>query len=158
MTTKSHLTLAVAGLTALLLAASGCTPQEAPPAETSAGTSDEKMQSLAEEAYIYAFPILMSYKTMYQYSVEPGTSQYKAPFNQLKNTARVYGPQDTTVISANSDTPYSLLWTDLRAEPVVLTFPKIERSATSSPRPRTSAPISFPTSAAGRRATRAAPT
>ena len=83
-------------------------------------------QNLVKEAYIYAFPILMSYKTMYQYSVGSDNPNFKAPFNQLKNTARVYGPQDTTVVTANSDTPYSLLWTDLRAEPIVLTFPEIE--------------------------------
>lgn len=83
-------------------------------------------KDLVKEAYVYAFPILMSYKTMYQYSIDSSGSNFKAPFNGLLNTARVYGPQDTTVISANSDTPYSLLWTDLRAEPIVLTFPEIE--------------------------------
>jgi len=121
MTTKPLITLTLAGLMAASLVSSGCS--ESSEGEV-AGAAD--MQALAEEAYIYAFPILMSYKTMYQYSVKPGTSQFKAPFNQLMNTARVYGPQDTTVISANSDTPYSLLWTDLRAEPIVLTFPEIE--------------------------------
>ncbi|NND15143.1 MAG: DUF1254 domain-containing protein, partial [Eudoraea sp.] len=89
-------------------------------------TVDEITQ-LTEEAYIYAMPILMSYKTMYMYSVDEKSSQYKAPFNQLMNTHRVYGPKDVAVISANSDTPYSLLWTDLRAEPIVLSFPEIEK-------------------------------
>jgi len=122
---KTLSTLAIAGLMAGSLVNSGCS--KSPEEETSAGTaSAADMQSLVEEAYIYAFPILMSYKTMYQYSIETGTPNYKAPFNQLKNTARVYGPQDTTVITANSDTPYSLLWADLRTEPIVLTFPEIE--------------------------------
>lgn len=89
--------------------------------------STDDIMALTEEAYVYAFPILMSYKTLYQYSVDDKNPNFKAPFNQIKNTARVYGPQDTSVISANSDTPYSLLWTDLRAEPVVLTIPKIEK-------------------------------
>ena len=102
MKTLSGLT--IAGLMVASLVSTECS--KSPEEETSAGTgSTADMQSLVEEAYIYAFPILMSYKTMYQYSVETGTPNYKAPFNQLKNTARVYGPKDTTVISANSDTP-----------------------------------------------------
>lgn len=89
--------------------------------------SPEKAQTLYEKAYIYALPIIMSYKTMYAYAVDEGGANFKAPFNQIKNTARVYGPKDTAVVSANSDTPYSLLWMDLRAEPVVLCVPKIDK-------------------------------
>jgi len=89
-------------------------------------TTDE-IKELTEEAYIYALPILMSYKTMYMYSIDEKSSQFKAPFNQIMNIHRVYGPEDVTVVSANSDTPYSLLWTDLRAEPIVLTVPEIEK-------------------------------
>ena len=90
-------------------------------------TDAARTAKLAEEAYIYAFPILMSYKTMYQHSTKNDVN-YKAPFNELKNTARIFGPKDTTVISASSDTPYSLLWMDLRAEPMVLNFLKIENN------------------------------
>jgi hypothetical protein len=89
--------------------------------------SPEKAQSLYEKAYIYALPINMSYKTLYAYAVDEGGANFKAPFNQIKNTARVYGPKDTAVVSANSDTPYSLLWMDLRAEPVVLCVPKVDK-------------------------------
>ena len=82
--------------------------------------------SLVEEAYIYGLPLIMSYKTMYFYSVNENSPEFKAPFNQITNTARVYGPEDKAVVSPNSDTPYSLLWLDLRAEPVVLCVPEIE--------------------------------
>jgi len=89
--------------------------------------SAEKAQVLYEKAYIYALPIIMSYKTMYAYAIDKGGANFKAPFNQIKNTARVYGPKDTAVVSANSDTPYSLLWMDLRAEPVVVCVPKVNK-------------------------------
>lgn len=89
--------------------------------------SIDKAQALYEKAYIYALPINMSYKTMYAYAIDEGGANFKAPFNQIKNTARVYGPKDTAVVSANSDTPYSLLWMDLRAEPVVVCVPKIDK-------------------------------
>jgi hypothetical protein len=69
----------------------------------------------------------MSYKTMYFYAVNDKTPQFKAPFNQLKNTASVYTPKDTAVVSPNSDTPYSMMWLDLRAEPVVLCVPEIDK-------------------------------
>ena len=59
--------------------------------------SPEKAQALYEKAYIYGLPIIMSYKTMYAYAVDEGGANFKAPFNQIKNTARVYGPKDTPV-------------------------------------------------------------
>lgn len=83
-------------------------------------------QDLYERAYIYGLPIIMSYKTMFFYAIDTDSDQYKAPFNEIANTARVYGPQDTAVVSVNSDTPYSTIWLDLRAEPIVLCVPKIE--------------------------------
>jgi hypothetical protein len=37
-------------------------------------------------------------------------------------------PDDKFVVTPNSDTPYSFLWVDLRAEPVVVTMLKIEKN------------------------------
>jgi hypothetical protein len=39
----------------------------------------------------------------------------------------VFTPQDTGVNSPNSDTAYSVLWMDLRAEPIVLCMPEVEK-------------------------------
>lgn len=50
---------------------------------------------------------------------------YKAPFNQIYNTARVYTTEDTTIVTPNSDTPYSFIAMDLRAEPFVVCNPEI---------------------------------
>jgi hypothetical protein len=69
----------------------------------------------------------MNYKTMYEFSIGRSSSQYKAPFNQIAMEARVFTPQDTTVVSPNSDTPYSFVDMDLRAEPVVLCVPEVEK-------------------------------
>jgi hypothetical protein len=52
--------------------------------------------------------------------VDTKSSQFKAPFNQIKNEPRVFTYEDTAIITPNSDTPYSFLWLDLRAEPMVL--------------------------------------
>jgi hypothetical protein len=35
--------------------------------------------------------------------------------------------KDTAVVTPNSDTPYSLLWLDLRTEPFVLSVPAVEK-------------------------------
>jgi hypothetical protein len=85
-------------------------------------------KAIAEEAYIYGLPIVMNYAVMYEYAVDKNSGQYKAPFNQINNEARVFTYQDTSVITPNSDTPYSILWTDLRAEPIVLSVPVVEKS------------------------------
>src|SRR5438105_705759 len=90
---------------------------------------DEKSetQQIAEEAFIYGFPMVMGYGVMYEYAVDTKSDQYKAPFNKIYNTARVYTPKDTAVITPNSDTPYSFIWADLRAEPIVLSVPEVEK-------------------------------
>jgi hypothetical protein len=41
--------------------------------------------------------------------------------------ARVFTPADTAIITPNSDTPYSYLIMDLRAEPMVVSLPAIEK-------------------------------
>lgn len=89
---------------------------------------DRGKARIAEEAFIYGFPMVMNYAVFYEYFVDKSSSQYKAPLNQLYNTARVYTPHDTTVVTPNSDTPYSFAAMDLRAEPFVICNPAIEKS------------------------------
>ncbi|MGT2510844.1 DUF1254 domain-containing protein [Cupriavidus basilensis] len=105
----------------------------APTANAAAGTTQgessvgqSETRSIAKDAYIYGFPIVEAYKTLYAQAVDKGGPNYKAPFNQIGNTANVFTPKDTAIITPNSDTPYSFVWMDLRAEPVVLTLPPIE--------------------------------
>lgn len=65
-----------------------------------------------------------SYRIIYS-GIDPNKPD-STPLNQLKNTARVYTPEDKTVQTPNSDTPYSSLTMDLRAEPLVLTVPAVD--------------------------------
>jgi hypothetical protein len=85
------------------------------------------LEETATEAFVYAFPMVQNYATLYRSSVAKGTPHYQAPINVLANLARVFSPDDTTVAAPNTDTSYSLLWMDLRAEPLVLSVPTIER-------------------------------
>jgi len=41
------------------------------------------------------------------------------------NETSVYTYKDTAIVTPNSDTPYSWLWMDLRAEPIVLSVPAV---------------------------------
>jgi hypothetical protein len=94
--------------------------------EHAALTAEEATQ-IAKEAYVYGFPLVLNYKTMYDYAVDTKSPEYKGDFNELGCAARVYTPEDRAVITPNSDTPYCMTWVDLRAEPVVFTIPEIEK-------------------------------
>ena len=84
-------------------------------------------KSIAEEGFIYGLPLVMNYAVMNEYAVDPNSSQFKAPFNQIKSLARVFTYKDTAVITPNSDTPYSFLWLDLHTEPIVISVPAIPK-------------------------------
>ena len=85
-------------------------------------------KAIAEEGYIYGLPIVMNYAVMHAYSVDHTSPEFKAPFNKIKNEARVFTDKDTAIVTPNSDTPYSFLWLDLRAEPMVISVPAVEKS------------------------------
>lgn len=82
---------------------------------------------IAREAFIYLYPMVQNYLSIYQWGLDVGGSQYKGPFNQINNVDRVFTPKDTGVITPNSDTPYSYIFMDLRAEPLVVTLPPVEK-------------------------------
>ncbi|WP_216900525.1 DUF1254 domain-containing protein [Synechococcus sp. CCY 9618] len=111
--------------TLALVAASSLTGLPARSQEKRPTTS---VRPIAEEAFIYGFPMVMNYAIFNEYFIDSSGPQFKAPINQIYNTARVYTPKDTTVVTPNSDTPYSFVAIDLRAEPFVLCNPKIESS------------------------------
>src|SRR5688500_1064695 len=84
-------------------------------------------RAIAKEAYIYGFPMVDNYRIQYSYFVDRKNPEYKAPWNQIRNIPRVFTPDDKAIQTPNSDTPYSFVGMDLRAEPMVLTVPAIEK-------------------------------
>jgi hypothetical protein len=94
----------------------------------SAETEPAEARDIAEAGYIFGLPIVMNYGVMYDFAIDKASSQYKAPFNTLKNDANAFTYKDTAVVTPNSDTPYSNLWLDLRAEPFILSVPAVDRS------------------------------
>ena len=84
-------------------------------------------KDIAEEGFIYGLPLVMFYAVMQEFAVDRNSGQFKAPFNEINSMHHVASPEDTAVITPNSDTPYSFLWLDLRAEPMVVSVPMVER-------------------------------
>lgn len=87
----------------------------------------DEAREIAEEGYIYGLPLVMNYAVMHEFAVDAKSGEFKAPFNEIRNLHHVATYEDTAVVTPNSDTPYSILWLDLRAEPMVISVPAVER-------------------------------
>ena len=122
MLTKRDLLLRSAALAAITATTAKCFTAHAQTAVTLA-----EARAIAKEAYIYGFPIVDNYRIQYAYWIDKSNPEYKAPFNQLWNSARLFSPADKAVQTPNSDTLYSVFSADLRTEPIVLTVPPIEK-------------------------------
>ena len=96
-------------------------------AEEKGRLNREQAVRIGTEAYIYGVPMIMNYGTLYEYFIDKSSPQYKCPFNEIYNVARVYTPKDTAIVTPNSDTPYSFVGADLRAEPLVLSVPEVQK-------------------------------
>lgn len=89
--------------------------------------SPGEARAIAKDAYIYGFPLVDGYRVQYSFFIDRDSPDFKAPWNQINSAARVFTPADKTVQTPNSDTPYSTLGLDLRAEPMVVSFPAVEK-------------------------------
>ena len=94
--------------------------------KSSVSGSPSDVRAIAKEAYITVFRSSTTTGPSTTYFVDRNNAEFKAPWNELHNTARVYTPDDKAIQTPNADTPYSELGADLRAEPLVLTMPPIE--------------------------------
>lgn len=97
------------------------------PARALAQSPSSDVRAIAKEATIYGFPLVDNYRIQHSYFVDRNNPEFKAPWNTLFNNARVYTPDDKAIQTPNSDTPYSYVGCDLRAEPLVFTVPEIEK-------------------------------
>jgi hypothetical protein len=97
------------------------------PAAHAQEVTPEEAREIAKEAYTYGYPLVDNYRVQYSYYVDENSPNFKAPWNHLKNINSVFTPADTAVQTPNSDTPYSWAGLDLRAEPIVISLPEIEK-------------------------------
>ncbi len=87
----------------------------------------QEARAVAKEATIYGFPLVDNYRIQHSYFVDRSSPEFNAPWNILVNNARVYTPDDKAIQTPNSDTPYSYVGADLRAEPLIFTVPAVEK-------------------------------
>jgi hypothetical protein len=114
---RLHIFVCVAGLLALF----------APISSLAQNVTPQEARAIAKEATIYGFPLVDNYRVQYSYFVDRASPEYKTGWNTIFNNARVYTPDDKAIQTPNSDTPYSFVGADLRAEPLVLTVPAVEK-------------------------------
>lgn len=86
-----------------------------------------EITEIACQAYIWGFPIVDNYSVLYKFSLDLGSSEYKAPLNHISHARTIAGPENRAIVAPNVDTPYSYAWLDLRAEPIVLSLPAFEQ-------------------------------
>lgn len=115
-----------AGTLAGLLALAGCAGQDVRPAAEREGGAGPR--AIAKEAYLYAYPMLYNYKTMYVQAIQPGGDAYVGGFGKFRHYSRPYTPENREIVTPNNDTPYSWAWLDLRAQPWVLSLPATPKS------------------------------
>ena len=93
--------------------------QNAPPAPA-------EVKSIAEDAYIFAYPMLYGYQTLYTQTQDTTFPGYIGGFGQYRHYARAATPADLDIVTPNNDTTYSWAWLDLRREPIVFQTPDID--------------------------------
>jgi hypothetical protein len=87
--------------------------------------SSQEIKKISEDAYIYAFPMLMGYRFAFATFLMPKLPSYRGPVNGIHGKATTLDHTYKDVITPNADTPYSFGMLDLRAEPIVLQVPQV---------------------------------
>lgn len=79
---------------------------------------------IAREGFVYGAPIVKAYAVMYRDAVDRDSGEFKASFNRIWNGDRNF--TDTAIALPNDDVRYSVLWMDLRAEPIIISVPTVD--------------------------------
>ena len=89
--------------------------------------TDKNIWETVEDAYVYAFPLVLmdATETSATNTEEVGTK--KAPVNQFIHSVALADAQFRTVVTPNVDTIYSQVWYDLSEEPMVYELPETDR-------------------------------
>ena len=110
----------------------GCAAEEATEARKQAAAKENtqkisvaEARAIAEEAYVFSFPMLMGYRYGFATFLMPSLPSYKGPMNGIYGEAVTLDHNFKDVITPNADTPYSMAMLDLRAESVVIQVPEV---------------------------------
>ena len=78
---------------------------------------------IAEDAYIFGFPLVMMELTKLKMSNVAEAGPANAPINQFSHWPKFPSADFRDVVRPNADTLYSMAWLDLSDEPLVLHVP-----------------------------------
>lgn len=95
-------------------------------AQLDARLSETEIQAFAEDAYLFAYPLLIAYGFFHRQVAGPAAPERQA-INKFTHFRELASPAlNNTIPWVNTDTLYSAVWLDLRAEPFLLTNPQFE--------------------------------
>ena len=87
----------------------------------------ETVWETVSEAYIYAFPLVLTDATKTLSTNTDGTMTGRAPINQFNHAQKLADASFRTVVTPNVDTVYSQAWLDIREEPMIFVLPETDR-------------------------------
>ena len=90
-------------------------------------TDADAVWELVSDAYIYAFPLVLTDATKTMSTNTDGSVTGRAPVNQINHAKKLADASFRTVVSPNVDTLYSQAWLDISAEPVIYVLPEADR-------------------------------
>ena len=84
-------------------------------------SSEEEAQAIAQEAYIYLYPLILMDVTRKQLTnLDPKVNQFGGPANAFTHVRTFPTAEMRTVVRPNFDTLYSSAWLDLTKGPVIV--------------------------------------
>ena len=89
--------------------------------------TDENIWETVEDAYVYAFPLVLMDATEISATNTEEAVTGKAPVNQFIHSVALANAQFRNVVTPNVDTIYSQVWYDLSEEPMVYELPETDR-------------------------------
>ena len=87
----------------------------------------ETVREMVSEAYIYAFPLVLTDATKTLSTNTDGTMTGRAPINQFNHAKKLADASFRTVVTPNVDTVYSQAWLDISEEPMIFVLPETDR-------------------------------
>lgn len=87
---------------------------------------NDHLQRFGHDAVVYGLPSVDLHRILVNFALDRLSPEYKAPLNTFAHARNLADPSDRSIVAMNVETPYSYVWLDLHAEPVVLTMPDFE--------------------------------
>src|SRR3954469_19190119 len=87
--------------------------------------SANEAAQIAREAMVFAYPMLLNYKTIWEQTQDHLGAAFIGGFTPSRHSTPPSPAPDTDTGTPNSDSPSSWAWFDVRREPVVLRVPKV---------------------------------